>query len=170
MITILGPHSCSTDLSMMMLPAGQTMGLASLCNVLVPGQGCVAYLTRQNYWLLSSNFIMLVCICVFNVNTNICFCIFNVLHRFAYPTQQTYCPLSSPGEILSFGCPDDRPTYFEMNISHPAKYIELKISNPAAEMFQVVGSPLCSSVLGWEDQLVASIAPVSNTAQCTNTY
>ena len=73
MITILEPHSCGTDLSMMMLPAGQTMGLPPLGNVLVPGQGCVAYLTRQNYWLLSSDHIMLDCICVFNVNTNICF-------------------------------------------------------------------------------------------------
>ena len=53
-------------------------------------------------------------------------------------------------------------------------------AHPAAEMFQVVGSPLSSSVLGWEDQLVASIAPahievasVINLhlhAQCTNTY
>ena len=31
--------------------------------------------------------------------------------------------------------------------------------HPAAEMFEVVGSPLCSSVFCWEDQLVASIAP-----------
>ena len=52
-------------------------------------------------------------------------------------------------------------SYSKTNLKHsfgqPREY--LTKTHPAAEMFQVVSSPLCSSVLGWEDQLVTSIAP-----------
>ena len=58
----------------------------------------------------------------------------------AFLSQQTYWPLSSPGEISSFGSHDDRPTlrYFEMKM----------FFYPAAEMFQVVGPSLSAGVLG----------------------
>ena len=56
MFSIQGSHSYSTDLSMMMLPAWQTMGLPTLRNVLVPGQGCVAYL-RKNLLVIVLEFL-----------------------------------------------------------------------------------------------------------------
>ena len=137
MIKILGSHSYVTDLSMMMLPAGQTMGLPPLRNVLVPGQRCVAYLTPKNHWLLSCNLVTVFCICVYALCMYLYLSFVSAMYCAAYLTQQTYWPLSSPGETLSFGSHDDRLT----------KDFKVTISYPAAEMFQVVGPSLSASVL-----------------------
>ena len=96
MFSIQGSHSYSTDLSMMMLPAGQTMGLPTLRNVLVPGQGCVAYL-RKNLLVIVLEFlfafILVLCICIC-----ICICIQSLYCTWTWPRLRR---IPDPAKLLT---------------------------------------------------------------------
>ena len=139
-------------------------------NVLVPCQGCVAYLTPQSYWPLSWYFVTVFCI-LFMFCICICICdlylqctashtwpyklIGHCLHQVKhYHLEVTRIDQQ---KILK----QQQQQYFKTTTTttNDQQKIRMIVSHPAAEMFQVVGPSLGASVLGWEDKLVASIAP-----------
>ena len=90
-------------------------------------------------------FLFLLCICI-------CICVLYL---------QCTASHTWPKKLIGHCLHQVKHYHLEVTTTDQQK-IRMIVSHPAAEMFQVVGPSLSTSVLGWEDKLVASIAPELN--------